>query len=250
MRYVLKIYLPALIAGPFALWLAFSWGLLPFVFVGWCFISGLGIAVGFHRVFGHRTHDLKPWLEAIILFLGTIGGQGSSISWTAVHRGSHHRFSDTEKDLHSPIHGKFHSVFTWYTKVDETTFNMKSAVDLLRKPLHVKVHQHYIKIIWMLVIVLAAISPKALVVYGSCLFISLLQDNAVNLFCHLPSFGYRNFDTKDQSRNVPFLGYFGWGQGWHNNHHEHASSYDFGVKWWEYDPCRIFLPLLNVGRKK
>lgn len=250
MKYVLRIYLPALLVGPVALFYAFSWGLLPFVLLGWVLISGLGISVGFHRVFSHKTHNLNPWLENLILFLGTIGGQGSSITWVAVHRGSHHRFSDTPKDLHSPVHGIFHSIFTWYTKVNEHNLSMKPAVDLLRKPMHVRFHKHYTLIVWSLVIFLSLVNVQALVVYLSCLFISLLQDNSVNVFCHIPKFGYRNFETKDFSRNVPFLGYFGWGQGWHNNHHEYPARFDFGIKWWEYDPCRIFLPLLVLGSKR
>jgi stearoyl-CoA desaturase (delta-9 desaturase) len=70
----------------------------------------------------------------------------------------------------------------------------------------------------------------------------------VNLFCHLPGAGYRNFETTDQSVNVPILGYLGWGQGWHNNHHAHASKFDFGRavsgKKWEYDPCMLFVPFI------
>jgi stearoyl-CoA desaturase (delta-9 desaturase) len=51
------------------------------------------------------------------------------------------------------------------------------------------------------------------------------------------------------SQNNFVLGYLGWGQGWHNNHHHDPKSYDFGTnisgKWWEFDPCRIFLPFLK-----
>ena len=40
-------------------------------FVGWVLVCGLGIAVGYHRVFSHRTHQLPVWKENIILFLAT-----------------------------------------------------------------------------------------------------------------------------------------------------------------------------------
>jgi stearoyl-CoA desaturase (delta-9 desaturase) len=78
----------------------------------------------------------------------------------------------------------------------------------------------------------------------------LLQDNLVNVFGHKRAIiGYRNFNTQDNSHNNILLGYLGWGQGWHNNHHHDPSSYDFGSsvsgRWYEFDPCKIFLPFLN-----
>jgi stearoyl-CoA desaturase (delta-9 desaturase) len=78
--------------------------------------------------------------------------------------------------------------------------------------------------------------------------LALHLEGMVNLFCHT-TYGYRNFDTKDNSRNVYLLGIFDWGNGWHNNHHYNQSSYDFGTniskKWYEFDPCRIFIPILK-----
>jgi stearoyl-CoA desaturase (delta-9 desaturase) len=79
--------------------------------------------------------------------------------------------------------------------------------------------------------------------------IGSLQDNLVNVYGHVATcLSYRNFDTADSSQNNYILGYLCWGQGWHNNHHYAPASYDFGRgvsgRWWEYDPCKIFLPLL------
>jgi stearoyl-CoA desaturase (delta-9 desaturase) len=85
-----------------------------------------------------------------------------------------------------------------------------------------------------------------LFLYGSVLFASLVQDNLVNSLCHLTRVGYANFDVGDRSRNFWLLGYFGWGQGWHNNHHALPAKFDFGVKWWEFDPCRLWLPFLKL----
>jgi stearoyl-CoA desaturase (delta-9 desaturase) len=78
--------------------------------------------------------------------------------------------------------------------------------------------------------------------------LALHLEGMVNLFCH-SNYGYRNFETKDNSRNVFLLGLLNWGNGWHNNHHHNQSSYDFGTniskKWYEFDPCKIFIPILK-----
>lgn len=249
MKFLASIFIPGLILGFMSLIFAATHGLMWWVLAGWILVSGLGIAAGFHRIFSHKTHNLKPWLENIILFLGSLGGQGSSITWVAVHRGYHHRHSDTEKDLHSPIHGWLSAFMGWYARIDPQTINHKYAVDLLRRPNHVWFHKNYMKFMAIWVIVLALLGPKFLAVYGSVLFISLLQDNLVNLLCHIPGLGYRNHDTRDNSNNFPPLGYLGWGQGWHNSHHAYPASYLFGTKWWEFDACAIFIPLLKLGSK-
>jgi fatty-acid desaturase len=228
-----------------------------FTLVMWILVCGLGIACGYHRVFSHKTHSLPQWKENIVLFCAVFAGQGSSIFWAATHRGYHHPHSDTAKDLHSPVaHGIFHAYIGWFMKISENNLvvNIKYAVDLLRKPNHVWFHKHYLKILWGI--------PLAICVFNwhlaFCAFflvtgMGLLQDNLINVLGHTKAvIGYRNFDTKDNSHNNPIMGFLTWGQGWHNNHHYSPSSYDFGNgvsnKWWEVDPCRIFL--LFIGSAK
>ncbi len=224
-----------------------------FTLVGWALIAGLGVAVGFHRIFSHNTHpNLPTWKENIILFFGTLSGEGSSLSWVAIHRGYHHKYSDTDRDLHSPIHGKFYSVFTWTTKITESNpINMRYAVNLLRKPNHLWFHNNQFRILWGTPLLVALYDWKlSLMILCLPTAITLLQDNLTNLFGHWKaSMGYRNFETSDNSQNNIILGYLGWGQGWHNNHHCNPASYDFGSgvsgKWWEFDPCRLFIPFLK-----
>lgn len=250
--------LPILILAAIGVGLFVS-GVIPayylwFTGIMWILVSGLGIAVGYHRIFSHRTHTLKPWQEKIILFFATFAAQGSPIFWVAVHRGYHHPHSDTEKDLHSPVaYGRWHAFIGWLLENTESCnrVNVKYAVDLLRKPHFVWFHKHYLKIIWLVPLFVALfdwhLAFAAFWIPGG---IALLQDNGVNVYGHVPTwFSYRNYNTRDHSVNNIWFGYFGWGQGWHNNHHEHPANYDFGSgtsgRWWEWDPCRIFLPILG-----
>jgi len=229
---------------------AYSWLIL--TFICWVLMSGLGIAVGFHRVYSHRTYILKPWLDNIVLMCGTLACQSSSVTWVATHIGYHHPNSDTEKDPHTPKKGIWEAFMGWTFKVNAVTVNHKYAVKLLRKSNHVYFHKHYFKIVWLFIISMLLIVGWKATLFGYCIaaMISILQDNLVNVLGHLPKLGYRNFDTRDSSSNFPLLGYFGWGQGWHNNHHQLPDRFNFGVKWWEIDPCIIFIPLLKIGSEK
>lgn len=227
-----------------------DWTWLWSTFAGWVLFSGFGVAVGFHRILSHKALPVSDFTKKVLTILGSFGCQGSAIFWTAVHRGYHHPYSDQEKDWHSPIHGYWNAFMGWQVKLEPQDINLKYSIDLLRDPFQAWVHKHYNKIIWLTVLVVALFSWK-LALYGFIIPMTLAQhqENLVDLFCHVRWAGYRNFETKDNSSNNFLLGLFGWGQGWHNNHHQDPKSFDFGTqvsgKWWEFDPCRLLKPLLR-----
>lgn len=256
------IFLPNLILSALTIYLlaigVIQLYYLWFTLLMWILVSGLGIACGYHRIFSHRTHDLPTWKENIILFFAVFAGQGPSIFWVATHRGYHHPYADKPKDLHSPvIYGNWHAFYGWIKNITETnlTVNIKYAADLLRKSNHTWFFKHYMKILWGVPLFICLFDWKLafagfFLVTGT---FGILQDNLINVFGHKKMIiGYRNFSTNDNSHNNPIMAYITWGQGWHNNHHYSAGSYDFGKaisgKWYEIDPCIIFLPF--VGKPK
>lgn len=251
-------FVPAMTLGSLTIVLLIL-GIIPlyylwFTFIMWALVCGLGIAVGYHRVFSHRTHKIPIWKENVMLFFATFAGQGASIFWTALHRGYHHPHADRQEDLHSPVaHGKFNAFIGWQYKITElnNTVSMKYAVDLMKKSNHIWFHRHYLRILWGIPLIIGLINWQfALTAFCLVTMIGSIQDNMVNVFGHVKGlFSYRNFDTDDNSQNNLILGYLAWGQGWHNNHHCHPRSYDFGKgisnKWWEWDPSNIFLPFIR-----
>ena len=64
-------------------------------------LTGLGITVGFHRLFTHRSFKTGRTLRAVLAVLGSMAVEGPVIEWVATHR-KHHRFSDHPGDPHSP----------------------------------------------------------------------------------------------------------------------------------------------------
>src|SRR5580704_10805861 len=84
--------------------LAWGWGL------GWhdivlavafYYISGLGIAMGFHRYFTHSSFKAKTGLRVALAIAGSLAVEGPVLTWVADHR-RHHKYSDREGDPHSP----------------------------------------------------------------------------------------------------------------------------------------------------
>ena len=249
-RYLILIFLVAHVLFFAGLYLTpISWINFLYFLIGYTLFGGLGAAVGLHRWLSHRSIVLHKWAEPFVLWTSIVCLQGHPLWWAAVHRGYHHRFSDKDGDQHSPVHGKWHAFNGWIYTTDHSKTSLRSVVDLTRNNLINITHRYYEVIIYITWAIAAIISLDFLFWFFIIPSIVALHiDNAVNLFCHLPKAGYRNFETDDNSVNVPLLGLLGWGQGWHNNHHHRASSYDFGRsvsgKRIEYDPCMIFVPII------
>ncbi len=66
---------------------------------------------------------------------------------------------------------------------------------------------------------------------------------AVNSATHM--WGYRNYETSDDSKNLWWVGLLAWGEGWHNNHHAYQRMARHGHKWWEFDMTYYSIWLLE-----
>src|SRR3954452_19077231 len=138
--------LPILALGV-AVWLSWD-GLLRasdvIVFVCLYTLTGLGVTVGFHRLFTHRSFKAKPAVRAVLAALGSAAIEGPVISWVADHR-KHHAFSDKLGDPHSPhvdhgvgvagaLRGLAHAHVGWLFRHDQRGARERYAPDLLTDP--------------------------------------------------------------------------------------------------------------------
>jgi stearoyl-CoA desaturase (delta-9 desaturase) len=84
-------------------------------------------------------------------------------------------------------------------------------------------------------IVLFAVGGLPLLLWGLCVRMVVAYHSTwfVNSATHL--WGYRNYETRDESRNLWWVALLSYGEGWHNNHHAHPHTARAGHKWWEID---------------
>lgn len=195
------------------------------------FLTGcLGMSMTYHRLLAHKSYQTPFWFEILGTFLGTIGLTGSSLGWTAIHR-EHHQHVDTKKDPHSPKHLGFFKVqfFSMFKKP-----NLFYVRDLQKRKLHRFMHRNYLSIHFLWGGMLYLIDPLALCYAYLCPATILWNSgSSVNSFCHL--FGYKNFKTKDNSKNNFIFGFLTFGEGWHNNHHASPLKWSFKHRWFEFD---------------
>src|SRR5689334_15204663 len=67
---------------------------------------------GYHRYFAHRSYRLARVPQFLLAFAGTTAAQKGPLWWAGHHR-NHHRFADTDRDVHSPLRGFWWSHVGW-----------------------------------------------------------------------------------------------------------------------------------------
>lgn len=212
--------------------------------VGYVCLKMLGVSAGYHRLFCHKGFKVNTVIKRILLWFAILAGQGSPVYWIGVHRGYHHRYADTDKDAHSPKHGFWHSYILWMFKMEK--MSIRAVIDLLKDPDMVFAHRHYIKILWITHISLALISPTLwLYLLGFPAFVTLHSFLLQTSVTHLSWAGYRNYNVKDNSVNVPWLFPLVLGEAWHNNHHGDGRNPNYSRKWWELDPTYWLIKLIE-----
>lgn len=234
------------------------------LFFGMWLLTGLGLTVGYHRLFTHRAFSTGTAVSSMLVIMGSMAGRGPMLSWVAMHR-RHHELSDHDGDLHSPnlhgttvperLRGFLHAHLTWM--IDHDYPNVAHYVpDLMADRTLLAVNRHYYAWVLLGLLVPAAIGG---VVAGSLwgavsgllwggivrMFVVEQAMSAINSVLH--RFGARPFATRDDnSRNLGIVAWLAWGEGWHNNHHAFPYSAAFGLRWFEFDPGFLFIRLLQA----
>jgi stearoyl-CoA desaturase (delta-9 desaturase) len=244
--------LAAVLLAIVSLWgRGFTWvdfGLL----VGMYVLTVLGITVGFHRLFTHRSFETNGVVAFILGVLGSMAVQGRLFNWVALHR-RHHQHSDEPGDPHSPhlsgtgvlgvLRGMWHAHVGWLFQ--------PNPPDL---PHYVKDLQQFrglrvVNRLFFLWVALGLLIPALIgglilgtwagvfwgFMWGGLVRVLLVHHVtwSVNSVCHL--WGRRPYQSSDESRNNFLFGVLAFGEGWHNTHHAFPTSARHGLRWWQID---------------
>ncbi len=262
---LLTVILPMLsvIVAIYGFWgWGFSWvdlGLLISMYAA----TGLGVTLGFHRLFTHRSFEAVRPLKLLLAILGSMSVEGSVFHWVAMHR-RHHQHSDQADDPHSPhrfgntffgvIGGWWHSHVGWLFTPDPP--NLERYVGDLKKDAGL-VRIDRLFVLWVLLgLAIPAIVGGLLTWSWWGVLLGFLWGGLVRIFvvhhvtwsinsvCHM--WGQRPYRSRDESRNNVIFGFLSFGEGWHNNHHAFPTSARHGLHWWQLDITWIVIRVLQV----
>jgi stearoyl-CoA desaturase (delta-9 desaturase) len=265
-----------------------TWHAFAIMVIGYL-LTAIGVTVGYHRYFTHKSFDCGPVVRFILGVLGSMAAEGPVIRWVAMHR-RHHQFSDHEGDPHSPhaykghhhhhrhkpipgdpheeshhaglgsvLKGFWHAHMGWFFRALPKDIN-RYCPDLLADPT-----TRFVDRTFWLWIMLSAILPALAGWLWVGTWIGAVQGFlwgglvrllcvhhvtwSINSVCHL--WGSRPFNSHDHSRNNVVMGILGMGEGWHNNHHAFPTSARHGLRWWQFDSSYILIKLMSyVGLTK
>ncbi len=215
--------------------------LMVITFLVFFYLYGVvGMGMMMHRFWSHKSFEFKsPILQKLFTFVSIISVRGSPLAWVHIHR-THHAHADTDKDPHKPEKLRLFSF--------KSTYIEQLKIFLIKDMLtaeHKFIHEYYLLFILAWILILVLISPTLLYfawILPVCL--NQVSQDLWNYYSHVDT-GYRNFETKDNSRNVIWLWPLIMGDTWHNNHHNNPKSETTKVKQFEFDPVAYLIKLVK-----
>ncbi len=233
--------------------------------VGFYVITCLGVTLGYHRLFTHRSFATSRPVRAVLAALGSMAVEGSVITWVADHR-KHHAFTDHEGDPHSPhlhgpgfwgaVRGLWHAHIGWLFETVGTADRQRFAPDLVKDRM-----MRVLDKLFFVFVAAGFLIPFGIgyavggdlgtaltaLLWGGFVRVFLLHHVtwSINSVCHF--FGRRRFNIDDESRNVFWLAPLSMGEAWHHNHHAFPTSAFHGLRFWERiaDPTGLVISLLE-----
>lgn len=231
---------------------------------GFYAFTGLGITVGYHRLFTHRAFKAVGPVRTALAIAGSMAVEGSVLSWTATHR-RHHAFADQFGDPHSPhlaqakgikgvLLGLWHAHMGWLFD-DEQSDRDEWVPDLVKEARMRRIDRWFPRLTLATFFLPPAIglaatgSLRGMVgafVWGSLVRIMLLHHVtwSINSICHF--YGKEAYQARDKSKNVWPMSVISFGESWHNNHHAFPWSARLGLRAWQIDPGWYLIRALKL----
>lgn len=216
-------------------------------------LTNLCVTLYLHRSVTHGGVKFHPVVAHLMRFWLWLTTGMETRQWVAVHR-KHHAFADREGDPHSPTVEGFWAivlggVFFYRRAIKDPDMIEKYGRgcpdDWIERNLYSRFSYFGVLLMLGLDLFFFGWGIGLLAWSAMAIWIPILG-NVINGIGH--ALGYRNFTTKDDSRNMYPWGIWIVGEELHNNHHADPRSAKFKAFWWEFDIGWIYIRLLSSLR--
>jgi fatty-acid desaturase len=232
--------------------------------IGVYVFGAAGINLCYHRLLSHRSFSCPLWVEHTFAIIAVCCLEDTPARWVATHRLHHHR-ADDRADPHSPLVNLFWAYVGWLfienTDLQRAVAYDRYARDIIRDRFYRWVERAVVWITlaqslvyfaagFLIELSLGGSTGEALQFAASVWLWGVIIRTVLvwhvtwcgNSFPHL--FGYRNYETNDNSRNNALVAIITSGEGWHNNHHAEPGCASNQRHWWEIDLTYLLLRVL------
>tara|TARA_X000001036_G_scaffold95657_1_gene88324 strand:- start:209 stop:1417 length:1209 start_codon:yes stop_codon:yes gene_type:complete len=229
------------LVGVIYYWETFNSFWLWIMIIGILLVSTIGSECYLHRYCSHDSYQLSKPLRTIIHFFSIFNLQGDSVAWKVMHK-QHHKYPDQDGDPH-PAKGGWR---TWFWLDIHKHFDFQEYHNLKsnEKDEMKIMNDNYWKIYFSVIIISTLIDPRLTILFFFIPAVKTLYAcGLASVVTHIRTpIGYRNFNTPDNSRNIPLP--FIMGNPYHNNHHNDEDNYNTAIKWYELDHIAWVINLL------
>ena len=214
-------------------------------------ITIMAITLYLHRGVCHSAIEIKPALSHFFRFWLWFTTSMKTADWVAIHR-KHHAKVETIDDPHSPI---VHGINTVLFRGADLYAEEKSNEETIKKYSHncpndwieQKIYsgRSNLGILFLFILNIFLFGVVGIIIWAiQMMWTPIFAAGGINGAGHY--YGYRNFDTADESTNMMPIAFFIGGEELHNNHHAYPTAAKFSCKPWEFDIGWLYIKIFSI----
>ncbi len=214
-------------------------------------ITIMAITLYLHRGICHSAIDIRAPLAHFFRFWLWFTTSMKTADWVAIHR-KHHAKVETIDDPHSPI---VHGINTVLFRGADLYAEEKANEETIKKYSHncpndwiehkIYSGKSNLGILFLFILNILMFGVVGIIIWAiQMMWTPIFAAGGINGVGHY--YGYRNFDTADESTNMMPIAFFIGGEELHNNHHAYPTAAKFSYKPWEFDIGWLYIKIFSI----
>ena len=233
-------------------------GIVEFTWVGYVIytlivthITIVAITLYLHRGVCHSAIEIKPALGHFFRFWLWLTTSMRTADWVAIHR-KHHAKVETIDDPHSPAYHGIKNVLLCGADLYHDEKNNPETIakysqncpnDWVEE--HVYTGRNNLGILFLFIGNILLFGVVGIIIWSiQMAWTPIFAAGGINGAGHY--WGYRNYDTSDDSTNMSPVGILIGGEELHNNHHAFPTAAKFSLKPWEFDIGWLYIKIFSA----
>ena len=233
-------------------------GLIPLNFIEYAIytlvvthITIVAITLYLHRGVCHSAIDIHPILSHFFRFWLWLTTSMRTADWVAIHR-KHHAKVETSDDPHSPAVYGISKVILQGADLYHKEKNNKETIEKYSQNCpqdwmeeHVYTGRNNLGILLLFILNIILFGTVGIIIWSiQMMWTPIFAAGGINGAGHY--WGYRNYNTNDDSTNMSPIGIIIGGEELHNNHHAYPTAAKFSLRPWEFDIGWMYIKIFGA----
>ena len=233
-------------------------GLIPLNFIEYAIytlvvthITIVAITLYLHRGVCHSAIDIHPILSHFFRFWLWLTTSMRTADWVAIHR-KHHAKVETSDDPHSPAVYGISKVILQGADLYHQEKNNKETIEKYSQNCpqdwieeHVYTGRNNLGILLLFILNIILFGTVGIIIWSiQMMWTPIFAAGGINGAGHY--WGYRNYNTNDDSTNMSPIGIIIGGEELHNNHHAYPTAAKFSLRPWEFDVGWMYIKIFGA----